>query len=84
MDLSTEILLRLLENREAKVEVTFPGLNFGAAEIVESAAYRALAQIKAILEDDSLRDEECFYKIEEIVHVFERLGSGCGNRHDFG
>ena len=53
MDLSEEILLHLLERREAKIEVTFPGLNFTAAELVESAAYCALAQIKKILEDDS-------------------------------
>ncbi len=84
MDLSEEILLHLLERREAKIEVTFPGLNFTAAELVESAAYCALAQIKKILEDDSLQDEECFGKIEAIVREFERLGSGCGNRHDFG
>ena len=36
------------------------------------------------LEDDSLEDSECFYRIEEIVCVFEGLGSDCGSRHDFG
>lgn len=84
MDLSKEILLHLLGQQKTKVEVTFPGFNFSAAEIVESAAYCALAQIKRILEDDSLQDEECFYKIEAIVREFERIGSGCGDRHDFG
>ena len=44
----------------------------------------ALLQIQHILKDESLNDQECFYKIEEIVRVFERLGSGCGSRHDFG
>ncbi|WP_207670678.1 hypothetical protein [Clostridium sp. BSD2780061688st1 E8] len=46
--------------------------------------YQALSQIKAVLEDDSLDDRECFMKIEKIVSIYEGLGSGCGNRHDFG
>ena len=37
-----------------------------------------------VIEDDSLEDDECFMKIEEIVCAFENLGSGGGNRHDFG
>ena len=84
MELYEEILLHLLERQKAKVEVTFPALNFTAGELVESAAYCALSQIQKILKDDSLKDEECFSKIEQIVREFERLGSGCGDRHDFG
>jgi len=84
MDLYGEILLKLLSNQNAKIEVTFPDLKFSAEELVESAAYRALSQIQKILKDDTLNDEECFQKIEEIVYEFERVGSGCGNRHDFG
>lgn len=84
MDLYGEILLHLLEKQEARVTVTFPELKFSAGELVESAAYCALAQIKRILEDDSLQDEDCFSKIEAVVHEFERLGSSCGGRHDFG
>jgi hypothetical protein len=41
-----------------------------------------LKQIKAILEDDSVDDKECFMKIEEIVKVFEATG-GVKYRHDF-
>ena len=51
---------------------------------VEMKAFQALVKIKRILEDDSLRDEECFGHIEKIVSLFEDLGSGCGSRHDFG
>lgn len=46
--------------------------------------YKALEEIKAVLEDDAPDDKECFKKIEAIVHIYEELGSGCGNRHDFG
>ena len=42
------------------------------------------AKIKAIIEDDSLEDKECFRKIEEIVCAFEEIGSNGGSRHDFG
>ena len=42
-----------------------------------------LKQIKAIIEDDSLEDPECFQKIEEIVNTFEMFGSDGGSRHDF-
>lgn len=52
--------------------------------IVESQCYQALRRIQTILQDDTLSDRECFLKIEEIVSVFEDLGSHCGNRHDFG
>lgn len=52
-------------------------------KLLECRSYQALHEIKRILEDDSLRDPECFEKIEAIVCLFEELGSGCGNRHDF-
>lgn len=52
--------------------------------IVHDRCYRALCQIKEILEDDKLEDSECFYKIEEIVCVLEALGTDAGTRHDFG
>ena len=45
--------------------------------------YYALKRIKAILEDDSLDDENCFWRIEEIVRVLENIGTDAGSRHDF-
>ena len=52
--------------------------------IIHDRCYQTLSRIKQILEDDSLEDSECFYRIEEIVRAFEELGSDAGARHDFG
>lgn len=82
MELYQEILSNVLSKQEIKV--TFPTLKLSAKEIVEMECYQALTQIKAIIEDDSLADTECFAKIEAIVSTFEQLGSNGGNRHDFG
>lgn len=82
MDLYKEILVALLEKEE--LHITFPNLQIDADKIVELECYKALQKIKAVLENDSLKDEECFMEIEEIIRVFESLGSGGGTRHDFG
>ena len=83
MELYQEILCHVLANE--KVQVYFPELvNTDVIKIVELECYKALAKIKAIIEDDALADSECFQQIEEIVCAFEALGSGGGSRHDFG
>ena len=83
MELLQEILCHVLADK--KVQVSFSGLtDTEVIKIAELECYKALQKIKAILEDDSLEDSECFYRIEEIVCVFEDLGSDCGSRHDFG
>ena len=87
MELYQEILCHVLANE--KIQVSFPELtNTDVTKIVELECYKALAKIKAILEDDTLddtlADSECFQQIEEIVCTFEELGSGGGSRHDFG
>ena len=51
--------------------------------IVGNKAIQALEKIKDILSNDEMDDKECFWRIEEIVRVFEELGSDAGNRHDF-
>ena len=51
---------------------------------MEMKCYQALQEIKKILEDDELDDAECFESIEKIICVFEKLGSGINERHDFG
>ena len=81
MDLCKEILAQALTYGEVKI--TFGG-DCNPSEIVESVCYRALEKIKAIVQDDSLDDPECFEKIEQIVCVLESIGSGGGFRHDFG
>ena len=78
MDLYKEILAHALAKKE--IRVTFLDLALSANEIVEQECYGALQQIKAIIEDDSLSDFMC---VEEIVCVFEKIGSNGGFRHDF-
>ncbi len=82
MELYAEILTNVLKGH--KMEVIFPELQIDAAEIVESECYKALLKIKDIIYDDSLEDEECFLKIEEIICALESIGVFSGNRHDFG
>lgn len=84
MELYKEIILNALQNQKTIIDVSFPDLSIDAEKIVGAASYGALVGIQNILKDDSLNDQECFYKIEEIVRIFERLGSDCGGRHDFG
>ena len=82
MKLFQEMLVKLLEKET--VQVTFPDLDTDPAKLIELKSYWALSRIKRIIEDDSLSDAECFQKIEQIIQTFESLGSGGGNRHDFG
>ena len=80
-DFLKDIVCRILKDERVKVTVEFPP-NF--EEIVKSECFRALCDIRDILDDYELPDEECFMKIEKIVCLFESLGSNCGSRHDFG
>lgn len=82
MELYKEILAHILEKEE--VQVLFPNLKIEANEIIELACYKALCEIKAIIEDTNLDDEECFMRVENMVRVFENMGSDGGVRHDFG
>ncbi len=50
----------------------------------ENECYRTLEIIQRTLKDDTLNDEECFMRIEQIVSLYEEIGSECGVRHDFG
>ncbi len=74
MELYDEILSNLTDYKIEKVYADF---------IVEMHCYMALKRIREILDDDSLDDEACFYKIEEIVCLLESMGSDGGARHDF-
>lgn len=81
MDLYAEIIMHMLS--KGTMEVRFPDCPIEPKEIVEMYSYAALKRIKQILEDDRLSDQDCFFKIEEIVNVFETMESGCASRHDF-
>ena len=81
MRLYAQILTKLLENQT--VQVVFPELQIDAEKLIEMRCYQALQKIKAIIEDESLEDAECFLRIEEIVRVLEEIGSDGGFRHDY-
>lgn len=81
MDLLKDILSEILLKEE--IHVVFPNLKLCPADIIEMKCYQALQEIKAILENDSFDDIECFMKIEKIICVLEEIGSNGGNRHDF-
>ena len=82
MELYKDILCKILEMEE--FEILFPKWKMKAEEMMELKCYCALREIKHILEDDRLEDTECFERIEKIICVFEEMGSGIQNRHDFG
>lgn len=82
MELSAEILAHYLA--QEKAQVLFPNLQMNAKEIIEMRCYQALCQIQSILQDETIEDEDCLVKIEEIIHTIEEIGGDCGNRHDFG
>lgn len=49
---------------------------------IQSNAVTALAQIKTILDDESLDDPACFRRIDAIVDAFHKSGIST-IRHDF-
>ena len=82
MELYRDMLCRILETEE--FEILLPKWDMKVEGMMEMKCYQALQEIKRILEDDELDDEECFDRIEKIISVFERLGGGIHDRHDFG
>ena len=58
MELYKEILANIISKEE--VQVTFSNLNISAKEIIELECYKALNNIKAIIEDDSLEDVDVY------------------------
>ena len=79
MELFEEILLHHLKKNQGA-----QGFPADPQALVHDTAYQALNAIRIILARDDLEDAECFRRIEKIVRVCERIGSGCGTRHDFG
>ena len=77
MELYEEIIIHALE----KQQISLAALAQASCmeKIVEGVCYRTLRRIKEIVEDDSLTDEDCFWKIEEIVVALEQIGSDGGN-----
>lgn len=50
--------------------------------LAESSALQLIANIKAILDDDSLEDPQCFYRIDALVDAFH-AANVITSRHDF-
>ena len=42
----------------------------GLPALAESSALKLVAEIKAVLDDDSLEDPECFRRIDALVDAF--------------
>ena len=62
MELYQEILCHVFANE--KVQVSFSEIiHTDVTRIMELECYKALAKIKAILEDDTLADSDCFQQI---------------------
>ena len=73
MELYGEILQNLLAGH--RVEVTFPDLTVRPEDLLTSVCYRALVQIREILRDGAYTNEECFFKIAEIIQHLEQPDS---------
>ena len=82
MELYKELLAHILS--KSKVRVRFSDFNIDANELVEQTCYKLLCRIRDIIRDDRLNDAECFKQIEQIIRLFEQIGSDGGSRHDFG
>ena len=81
MELWKEMICALL--LESEMEISFPQIQ-NVEALFSNACYRALAEIKQIIEDRSMDDKNCFEAIEKIVRIYECMGSDGGTRHDFG
>ena len=79
MDLATQILTRLLEgDKHTKITISS---HKDMTKLFTDTCYMALADIHKIISNDDLDDFHC---VEQIIQIFERLGSDGDNRHDFG
>lgn len=50
---------------------------------MDSAACRALEDLRRVLDDGRLDDPSCVRRFEKIVKIYEKIGSNGGSRHDF-
>lgn len=81
-DPAQEILTNAFRNSYA--ELRFPEMQIDLNQVIEGTCYQAILEIKKILADPTLRDNDCFCAIEEIVRILESYGISGEGRHDFG
>lgn len=75
-----EFLAAALEREDA--HIVFPQLTINANEIIQNECYKALSQIRDILEEGDT-DEDTLAKIEEVVQIFWNHDVFCGNQYDY-
>ena len=80
MELWEGMIPQILEEDGAQIGMRY---RCDLRELTEAKCYATLARIRAVLDDPTLDDPSCFMKIEEIVRIFEEIGSDGGCRHDF-
>ena len=78
MDLYEQILCETIARE------VIPSLHINSKELVEMKCYQTILRIREILSEETLDDQACFWRIEEIVSALDDLGIGGGGRHDFG
>lgn len=81
-DPTQEILTYAFRNSYA--ELRFPEIQFNLNQVIEGTCYQAILEIKKVLADPSLQDNDCFCAIEQIVRILESHGISGEGRHDFG
>ena len=74
-------LAKLLVDEGAAVRIDCGGADLN--QLMKDRCWQALMEIRAVLDDGTLEDPECFHRIEQIVRIYEDLGPGGGSRHDF-
>ncbi len=80
MELWQEIFCTLLQNEQIKIQFSD---KIDIEKLFHDACYKALQEIKRIIEDETLDDPSCFMKVEAVIRTLETMGSNGGFRHDF-
>lgn len=83
MDFYESMVNGFMENIRAVAGFQKEDFERWAMELMKDAACQALEKIRDVLDDDRLDDPNCFQRIEEIVKIYESIGSNGGSRHDF-
>lgn len=78
------MLAKALVQADAEIHIQGAPAASYLQDMLRAESFTALREIRDILDDGSLSDRDCFDRIDQIVSVFEELGSGGGSRHDFG